>query len=294
LLVNGIVDVVHAFKVFAGEGSRVLGGLEGVSGLLIVPLFFSPSRYIDDSSVDSIYSVLRGLRPSDGLGMVLLSGGGDVDEAYLPARYLQRIAQGRLVVYVPRYAKSAGTILALAGDELVMLPVAELGPIDPLLYDAKTGRYVPLQSILEMLDLLSGKTRDLALAVLDRIPVIELGDYKRAVEHNIELCTRILASRMMKGDWEKSRRVAERLASYKQHSAAVTIDDLEELGLNVREARGEEEELLWRLYELWVENIVEVEKLTPPEAREPVEFKLGRGVVLTTAPLDLVEKAKNT
>jgi hypothetical protein len=294
LLVNGIVDVVHAFKVFAGEGSRVLGGLEGVSGLPIVPLLFSPSRYIDDSSVDSIYSVLRGLRPSDGLGVVLLSGGGDVDEAYLLARYLQRIARDRLVVYVPRYAKSAGTLLALAGDELVMLPVAELGPIDPLLYDAKTGRYVPLQSILEMLDLLSGKTRDLALAVLDRIPVIELGDYKRAVEHNVELCARILASRMMKGDWEKSRRVAERLASYKQHSAAVTIDDLEELGLNVREARGEEEELLWRLYELWVENIVEVERLTPPEAREPVEFKLGKGVVLTTAPLDLVKKAKNT
>lgn len=293
MLVNGILDVVHAFKVFAGEGSRVLGGLEGVSGLLIVPLLFSPSRYIDDSSVDSIYSVLRGLRLSDGLGVVLLSDGG-ADEAYLLARYLQRIARGRLVVYVPRYAKSAGTLLALAGDELVMLPVAELGPIDPLLYDAKTGRYVPLQSILEMLDLLSGKTKDLALAVLDRIPVIELGYYKRAVEHNIELCTRVLASRMMKGDWEKSSRVAERLASYKQHSAAVTIDDLEEIGLNVREARGEEEELLWRLYELWVENIVEVEELTPPKAREPVEFKLGRGVVLTTAPLDLVEKAKST
>jgi hypothetical protein len=293
LLVNGVVDVVHAFKVFAGEGSRVLGGLEGVSGLLIVPLLFSPSRYIDEGSVDSIYSVLRGLRPSDGLGVVLLSDG-DVDEAYLLARYLQRIARGRLVVYVPRYAKSAGTLLALAGDELVMLPVAELGPIDPLLYDAKTGRYVPLQSILEMLDLLSGKTKDLALAVLDRIPVIELGYYKRAVEHNIELCTRVLASRMMKGDWEKSSRVAERLASYKQHGAAVTIDDLEEIGLNVREARGEEEEMLWRPYELWVDNIVEVEKLTPPKAREPVEFKLGRGVVLTTAPLDLVEKAKST
>jgi len=52
--------------------------------------------------------------------------------------------------------------------------------------------------------------------------------------------------------------------------------------------------MLWRLYELWVENIVEVERLTPPEVREPVEFKLGRGVVLTAAPLDLVEKAKRT
>ena len=120
------------------------------------------------------------------------------------------------------------------------------------------------------------------------------GGHKRAVEHNVELCTRVLAGRMMKGDWERSRRVAERLASYKQHSAAVTIDDLEELGLNVREARGEEEELLWRLHELWVDNIVEVERLTPPEAREPVEFKLSRGVVLATAPLDLVEKARST
>ncbi len=48
------------------------------------------------------------------------------------------------------------------------------------------------------------------------------------------------------------------------------------------------------MHELWVDNIVEVERLTPPEAREPVEFKLGRGVVLATAPLDLVEKARST
>jgi hypothetical protein len=38
-----------------------------------------------------------------------------------------------------------------------------------------------------------------------------------------------------------------------------------------------------------VENIIEYEELLPPEAIEPVEFKLGRGVVFTVAPSDLIQ-----
>jgi hypothetical protein len=90
---------------------------------------------------------------------------------------------------VSRFTKSAGTLLALAGDELVMLPIAE--PIDPVIYDLKTERYIPLQSILEILNILSSRVpRDVVNAILEKLPVIELGDYKRAVEHNAELCAK--------------------------------------------------------------------------------------------------------
>jgi hypothetical protein len=40
---------------------------------------------------------------------------------------------------------------------------------------------------------------------------------------------------------------------------------------------------------LWVENIIEYEELLPLEAIEPVEFKLGRGVVFTVVPSDLIQ-----
>ncbi len=287
---NSVVEKVHAFRVFVDGASKIVSALEESSGFTIVPVLYSPRRYINARSIDSIYTVLRELGIVDKLAVVLFSGGGDIDEAYILATYLQDLAREKLVFYIPRYAKSAATLLALAGDEVVLLPVAELGPVDPVIYDSRGDRYIPLQSILEILDLLSqkGLTSELAKAILEKIPVVELGDYKRAVEHNAELCGRVLARRMHKESPEKAREIAYKLVSYKQHSAAITLKDLLDLGVKAREAVREEAEYLWRLHELWVENILEYEELVPTEAVEPVEFRVARGIVFTVVPSEIV------
>lgn len=291
MFVDGVVDVVYSFRRFVDEGLEVVKGFEEFLGFPVVPILFGVSRYINARSVDSIYDVLREFGCVDRLGVVLFSGGGDIDEAYL-----QGIVREWLVTYVPRYVESAGTLLALAGDEVVMLHIAELGPIDPVIYDSKTGRYIPLQSILEILDLLSRKdiSKEVINAILERVPVIELGDYKRAVEHNAELCMKILTNRMLKGDINKAKEIAEKLVSFKQHSAAITVRDAKELGLNVREAKAEEVEYLWKLHKLWTENIIELENLQPPETVEPIEFKFGKGIVLTVAPKEVIEEIKKS
>jgi hypothetical protein len=290
LIDNRVVEKVHAFRVFVNEASKILSSLEESTGFTIVPILYSPRRYINTRSIDSIYTVLRELGIVDKLAVVLFSGGGDIDEAYILATYLQDLAREKLVFYIPRYAKSAATLLALAGDEVVLLPVAELGPVDPVIYDSRTERYIPLQSILEILDLLNqrGLTSELAKAILERIPVVELGDYKRAVEHNTELCGRVLARKMYRENPEKAREIASKLVSYKQHSAAITLKDLVDLGVKAREATRQEAEYLWRLHELWVENIVEYEELLPTEAVEPVEFRVARGIVFTVVPSEIV------
>jgi hypothetical protein len=291
LIDNRVVEKVHAFRVFVNEASKILSALEESTGFTIVPILYSPRRYINARSIDSIYTVLRELGIVDKLAVVLFSSGGDIDETYTLATYLQDLAREKLVFYIPRYAKSAATLLALAGDEVVLLPVAELGPVDPVIYDSRNERYIPLQSILEILDLLNqrGLTSELAKAILERIPVVELGDYKRAVEHNAGLCGRVLARRMYMENPEKAQEIASKLVSYKQHSAAITLRDLVDLGVKVREATRQEAEYLWRLHELWVENIIEYEELLPPEPIEPVEFKLGNGVVFTVVPSDLIQ-----
>jgi ClpP class serine protease len=290
LIDNRVVEKVHAFRVFVSETSKILSALEESTGFAIVPILYSPRRYINARSIDSIYTVLRELGIVDKLAVVLFSGGGDIDEAYILATYLQDLAREKLVFYIPRYAKSAATLLALAGDEVVLLPVAELGPVDPVIYDSHTERYIPLQSILEILDLLSqkGLTSELAKAILEKIPVVELGDYKRAVEHNAELCGRVLARRMYRENPERAQEIASKLVSYKQHSAAITLKDLVDLGVKAREATRQEAEYLWRLHELWVENILEYEELVPTEAVEPVEFRVARGIVFTVVPSEIV------
>jgi len=77
---------------------------------------------------------------AQGLCVVLHTSGGDPDAAYHLGIRLQDFAKERLVFIVPRYAKSAGTLLACAGDEIYLTPISELGPVDPQIHIEETGR----------------------------------------------------------------------------------------------------------------------------------------------------------
>jgi ClpP class serine protease len=53
----------------------------------------------------------------------------------------------KVTVFVPHYAMSGGTLIALTADELVMDPNAVLGPVDPQIGD------LPAASILKLVEL---------------------------------------------------------------------------------------------------------------------------------------------
>ncbi len=93
-------------------------------------LGFPVMRYID---VNDSEEVLRAIRLTDGevpLDIVLHTPGGLVLAATQIARAI-RDRKSRVTVFVPHYAMSGGTLIAIAADEIVMSPHAALGPIDP-------------------------------------------------------------------------------------------------------------------------------------------------------------------
>jgi len=62
---------------------------------------------------------------------ILCTFGGDANAAYRMARTLQRsYKKGSVRLLVHSYCKSAGTLLALSANELIMCDLAELGPLD--------------------------------------------------------------------------------------------------------------------------------------------------------------------
>ena len=61
--------------------------------------------------------------------LFLTTAGGNPDVAYRIARYLQEKYK-KFTVYVDSYCKSAGTLITLGADEIVMSDNAELGPLD--------------------------------------------------------------------------------------------------------------------------------------------------------------------
>lgn len=59
----------------------------------------------------------------------LATEGGSADAAYRIARCLKNQYE-RFTLFVDSYCKSAGTLIAMAADEIVMSDEAELGPLD--------------------------------------------------------------------------------------------------------------------------------------------------------------------
>lgn len=99
--------------------------------------------------------------------LVLSTPGGSADVAYRIGRVLQlayvwdegdKVQRGDLIIYVPTFCKSAGTVLALGANKLIMSQTAELGPIDvQLRKDDEVGDWTSGLTAVEALNTLQQK-----------------------------------------------------------------------------------------------------------------------------------------
>ncbi|MGH3946302.1 MAG: SDH family Clp fold serine proteinase [Gammaproteobacteria bacterium] len=69
----------------------------------------------------------------DELDLVIRSSGGDIHAAYQLVCFLRSRAKG-LIACVPRYARSAATLLCIGADLIVLDELAALGPLDTQVY----------------------------------------------------------------------------------------------------------------------------------------------------------------
>src|SRR5262245_40987063 len=100
-----------------------------------VSLFGVPvSRYIDIDDSEAILRAIRLTPPDQPIDMILHTPGGLVLAAEQIVHALAE-HKGKVTVFVPHYAMSGGTLIALTADEIVMDPNAVLGPVDPQIGD---------------------------------------------------------------------------------------------------------------------------------------------------------------
>jgi ClpP class serine protease len=122
--------------------SRVIAMIHRQESLSILGIPVSSSINIEDSE-----AILRAIRltPDDQpIDLILHTPGGLVLAAEQIAKALVE-HKGKVTVFVPHYAMSGGTLIALAADEIVMDRNAVLGPVDPQIGD------IPAASILTVL-----------------------------------------------------------------------------------------------------------------------------------------------
>jgi ClpP class serine protease len=112
-----------------------------------VSLFGVPvSSYIDIEDSEAVLRAIRLTPDNQPIDLILHTPGGLVLAAEQIAKALAE-HKGKVTVFIPHYAMSGGTLIALAAGEIVMDSNAVLGPVDPQIGD------MPAASILKVLEL---------------------------------------------------------------------------------------------------------------------------------------------
>jgi ClpP class serine protease len=125
------------------RGTRVIAMIHREETLAL--LGFPLTRYIDIHDSEEVLRAIKLTDPNVPIDLILHTPGGLVLATEQIAMALCR-HPGKVTVFVPHYAMSGGTLLALAADEIVMDENAVLGPVDPQL-----GQW-PANSILKAVE----------------------------------------------------------------------------------------------------------------------------------------------
>lgn len=221
--------------------------------------------------VDKLQNVLRGIyfEGIEELDLVLHSGGGDPDVAYRLIELLRHHTRDnnvRINACIPRYAKSAATLLCLGADKIILHEIAELGPLDIQLYEEKgasEGDYTPALNLLNALDQIHMRSlqtlheviysignhsrlgyseraklaiefvKGMADPILAQIDPEKLGERTRSLEVCREYGKRLLG-KYSPFTPEECQEILQRLIYYyPAHSYVIDFHELRALGFNV-------------------------------------------------------------
>lgn len=89
------------------------------------------SSDINDNDINGFMNAVRGMDTSLGLDLLLHTPGGQPTAAESIVKYLRSKFGSNIRMIVPQLAMSAGTMIACAGNIIVMGKQSSLGPIDP-------------------------------------------------------------------------------------------------------------------------------------------------------------------
>ena len=153
--------------------------LEAALGMpvwLLVQTGHRPPNNLDYSVLRRFLKARTEIETDGHVALVIDSPGGLGDAAYQIARILQR--DGGFTVVIPRYAKSAATLLSLGAVSAIMGADAEVGPLDAQLWDPEREEPGSALNEVQALDQLHA----VALEHLDRTMVTMLGATRKKTD----------------------------------------------------------------------------------------------------------------
>jgi ClpP class serine protease len=214
---------------------------------------FPLMRYID---INDSEEVLRAIQMTDDdvpLDIILHTPGGLVLAALQIARAI-RAHKAKVTVFVPHYAMSGGTLIALGANEIILSQHAVLGPVDPQLGQS------PAVSVIKVIE-------QKPIAKIDDHTIVLADVGRKAIEQVKTTANMLLTGRMAA---DRAASIAEKLATGTwTHDYPISAVEAKDLGLPVSTSMPKEILDLMKLYPQPVRSRVGgVEYLPIPRQKE--------------------------
>jgi ClpP class serine protease len=226
-LIISILQPVIRQKIIEANRVKMFRALEEKRGSRVIALIhrqerlsflgFPVARYIEINDSEDVLRAIRLTDPQVPIDLVLHTPGGLVLAAEQIAQALCR-HPAKVTVFVPHYAMSGGTLIALAADEIIIDENAVLGPVDP-----QVGQQ-PAVSILSVLE-------QKPIQEIDDTTLILADISRKAIRQVKEMVTRILGNRMSP---EAAAGLADILTSgLWTHDYPIGVEEARQFGLPV-------------------------------------------------------------
>ena len=137
-----ILDTVNTYQDSIGKLNELrqeyLNKIYTITGRNIISYYSgwlknssAPNTIINDNDINALMNAVNKLDRTKGLDLVLHTPGGDLAATENVVNYLQSAFPNNIRAIIPQLSMSAGTMIALSCNCIVMGKQSSLGPIDP-------------------------------------------------------------------------------------------------------------------------------------------------------------------
>ena len=239
--------------------------LQGIQSQIAADQVFQIITHLD--------KIVKTGKTLDTIDLFLYSRGGDVNSAWPIVKTIRNYSK-KFNVLVPLFAHSAATLIALGADKIIMCRNGSLSPIDPTVANAfnpeknNQSLGISVEDVTSFVDLAKDgedigiKGEDNITKVFEilanKVHPLALGNVKRAHTQIRLLAKKLLTLHMEAGN-EKISKIVDELTErlYTHHHNIFRDEASKSIGLDeiIENAKGAEEELMWKIYKDYEEEI---------------------------------------
>lgn len=231
---NGSLDVVrrkYLASVSQKTGRNVIAYYSSFLQRLV------EDAAVNDKDISGFMLAIHGMDRSKGLDLILHTPGGDIAATEAIVHYLHKMFEKDIRVIVPQISMSAGTMIALSANEIMMGTHSNLGPIDPQFNG------FPAQAILKEFDMAIKAIEETPAAIplwqsiIGKLQPTFIVGCENAIDWSYNMVKEWLAENMLQDSSEEEiKKVMHTFSSHdenKTHNRHIPRIKCEEVGLNI-------------------------------------------------------------